>query len=54
MKTNALQDDATVKLKLQGIRQRILDGEDFAVFATTQSQDPETSVNGGEMDWTPP
>lgn len=54
MKTNALQDDATVKLKLEGIRQRILDGEDFAVFATSMSQDPETSVNGGEMEWMPP
>jgi peptidyl-prolyl cis-trans isomerase SurA len=54
MKTNALQDDATVELKLEGIRQRILAGEDFSVFATSLSQDTDTSVNGGEMDWTTP
>ena len=33
MKPNALQDDATVKQKLAGIRERILKGEDFAAFA---------------------
>lgn len=54
MKTNALQDDATVRLKLNGIRQRILDGEDFAAFATSMSEDSETAVNGGETEWMEP
>ena len=54
MKTNALQDDPTVKLRLSGIRQRILDGEDFAAFATTMSEDRDSSVNGGDMDWMEP
>jgi peptidyl-prolyl cis-trans isomerase SurA len=51
MTTNALQDDATVQLKLQGIRQKILNGEDFGVFATSMSEESETSVSGGQMDW---
>ncbi len=54
MKTNALQDDATVKLKLNGIRQKILDGEDFAAFATSMSEDSDSAVNGGETDWMEP
>jgi peptidyl-prolyl cis-trans isomerase SurA len=54
MKPNALQDDATVKLKLEGIRQKILNGEDFAAFASSMSEDSGSAVNGGEMDWTSP
>jgi peptidyl-prolyl cis-trans isomerase SurA len=54
MKTNALQDDATVKLRLNGIRQRILDGEDFDAFATSMSEESETNINGGELDWMEP
>ncbi len=54
MKPNALQDDATVKQKLEGIRKRILAGEDFAAFAASMSEDSGSAVNGGEMDWTSP
>jgi peptidyl-prolyl cis-trans isomerase SurA len=54
MKPNALQDDATVKLKLSGIRQRILNGEDFGAFAATMSVDTASSVDGGVVDWTTP
>ncbi|MEJ0100893.1 MAG: peptidylprolyl isomerase [Pseudomonadota bacterium] len=54
VKTNTLQDDATVKLKLAGVRQKILEGQDFGPFASTMSEDPGSAVNGGEMDWTSP
>jgi peptidyl-prolyl cis-trans isomerase SurA len=54
MKPNALQDDATVKQKLEGLRERILKGEDFAVFATSMSEDPGSSVSGGDLGWTNP
>ena len=54
MKPNTLQDDATVKQKLSGIRQRIIKGEDFAAFAASMSEDSNSSVNGGELDWTNP
>lgn len=54
MKPNALQDDATVKQKLEGIRQRILKGEDFAAFASSMSEDSGSAVNGGDMDWASP
>jgi peptidyl-prolyl cis-trans isomerase SurA len=54
MKPNELQDDATIKLKLAGIRERILKGEDFGVFASSMSEDPGSAVNGGDLGWAGP
>lgn len=54
MKTNALQDDATVRGKLEDLRKRILKGEDFAVLAETLSQDPGSASQGGDLGWTGP
>ncbi len=51
MKPNELQDDATIQLKLSGIRNRILKGEEFGVFAASMSEDPGSAVNGGDLDW---
>ena len=51
MKPNELQDDATVRLKLSGLRDRILKGEDFAVIAASVSEDPGSAVKGGDLDW---
>jgi peptidyl-prolyl cis-trans isomerase SurA len=52
MRTNELQDDATVKQKLETIRKRIVAGEDFAGLAQTSSQDVGSAADGGVMDWT--
>jgi peptidyl-prolyl cis-trans isomerase SurA len=52
MRTNDLQDDATVKLKLENLRKRILAGEDFAALAQVSSQDVGTASDGGDLDWT--
>jgi peptidyl-prolyl cis-trans isomerase SurA len=54
IKTNELQDDATVKQKLTAIRERILKGEDFGAFASSMSEDPGSSVNGGDLGWNGP
>ncbi len=54
MRPNALQDDATVRQKLSGIRDKILKGEDFAVFASSLSEDTGSAVNGGDLGWTGP
>jgi peptidyl-prolyl cis-trans isomerase SurA len=54
MHTNELQDDATVKLKLENIRKRIVGGEDFAAVAQVSSQDPGSAADGGDLDWTTP
>jgi peptidyl-prolyl cis-trans isomerase SurA len=52
MRTNELQDDATVKQKLETLRKRILAGEDFAGLAQISSQDVGSAADGGVMDWT--
>lgn len=55
IKTNELQDDATVEQKLAGIRDRILNkGEDFAAVASVVSQDPGSAADGGDLGWTGP
>lgn len=54
MKTNELQDDATVRQKLGAIRDRILAGEDFAGLAATTSEDPGSAVEGGDLGWSGP
>jgi len=54
LKPNELDDDATVREKLAKIRQRILNGEDFAGIASTTSQDPGSAPDGGDLGWTGP
>jgi peptidyl-prolyl cis-trans isomerase SurA len=52
MKTNELQDDATVRQKLTALRDRIVNhGEDFAGLAKVSSEDPTTASDGGDLDW---
>jgi len=54
MKTNELADDATVKQKLENIRDRILKGEDFAGIASISSEDPGSASQGGDLGWAGP
>ncbi len=54
LKTNALQDDATVGQRLEQIRQSILKGESFAVAAAASSQDPGSASQGGDLGWQSP
>jgi len=54
MKTNELADDATVRGKLEALRERILKGEDFAAIAQVTSQDPGSAAEGGDLGWAGP
>ena len=54
MKTTALADDATVKQKLNALRDRVLKGEEFAGLAQTSSEDPGSAAQGGDLGWTGP
>jgi len=54
LKTNELEDDSTVKQRLEKIRQRILAGENFATIASVTSQDTGSAVQGGDLGWTGP
>ena len=55
IKTNELQDDATVQQKLASIRDRILNkGENFAAVASVVSEDPGSAAEGGDLGWSNP
>src|SRR5277367_864270 len=54
MKTNELDDDETVRQKLVKLRDRILKGEDFAGLASTNSADPGSAPDGGDLGWSGP
>jgi peptidyl-prolyl cis-trans isomerase SurA len=55
IKTNELQDDATVQQKLASIRDRILNkGENFAAVASVVSEDPGSASEGGDLGWAGP
>ena len=49
---NAIKTDLQAKREIEGIRQRILDGEDFDTLAQEFSDDPGSARNGGKLDWT--
>jgi peptidyl-prolyl cis-trans isomerase SurA len=55
LKTNELQDDATVQQKLTTIRDRILNkGESFTAVASVVSEDPGSAAEGGDLGWAGP
>ena len=54
MKTNELDDDETVRQKLSKLRDRISKHEDFAGLASTNSADPGSAPDGGDLGWSGP
>ncbi len=52
---NALQDNATVRERLEKIRKQILTGKvKFSVIAASVSQDPGSASQGGNLGWQSP
>ena len=54
LRTNELEDDNTVRQRLEKIRERIQSGEDFAAIASVTSQDPGSAAQGGDLGWNGP
>jgi len=54
IKTNALISDKQAKNRLNRLKYRIQQGEDFAKLARSNSKDTTTSINGGALDWVSP
>jgi len=52
IKTTEVKDGDTAQQQLIGIRQKIVDGEDFTTIATAVSEDPGSAANGGDLGWT--
>mgnify|MGYP001231090722 CR=1 FL=1 len=54
IKTNELVDDAEAKKRLLALRERIVDGDDFAALSRAHSDDKGSAINGGSLDWVTP
>ena len=52
--TNEVMDDDATEQRLIGIRNGILDGDDFADVASAVSEDAGSAVEGGDLGWTEP
>ena len=54
VKTNELVDDSEARKRLLGLRERIVDGDDFAALSRAHSDDKGSAINGGSLDWVTP
>jgi peptidyl-prolyl cis-trans isomerase SurA len=54
IKTTIINDNDRVIQKLKKIRQRIINGEDFATMAKAYSEDTASASRGGELGWFKP
>lgn len=54
VKTTAVLDDDQARAKLNNLRQRLLNGADFAELARANSDDAASAVDGGDLGWSNP
>jgi peptidyl-prolyl cis-trans isomerase SurA len=54
MKPNEVEDDQTIRQKLEQIRTRIVNGEAFDAIASVTSEDPGSAASGGDLGWAAP
>ena len=54
LKTSDLFSDEDARKKLAGLRERIIDGDDFSKLARSNSDDKGSALKGGDLGWTTP
>ena len=54
LKPNQIRDEAATIQLLNKLRDRVKDGEDFAVLSKEFSEDPGSALKGGELGWSTP
>jgi peptidyl-prolyl cis-trans isomerase SurA len=54
LRPNEILDDAAVRQKLLGIRERIIKGDEFQTIAKAVSEDTVSSADGGDLGWVSP
>lgn len=50
---NEILDNAAAEQKMVGIRNQIVDGEEFSAIAKAVSEDPISAAEGGDLGWAP-
>ena len=48
---SAIRDEESTELEINAIRDRVLNGEEFADLAEEYSEDPGSAKQGGNLDW---
>jgi peptidyl-prolyl cis-trans isomerase SurA len=54
IKTDELTTDQEAEKRLNQLRERIINGDDFAELARAHSEDTGSAINGGSLGWTSP
>ena len=54
IKTNEVTSDFEAQTRLEGLKGRIEQGDDFAELARANSEDTTTAANGGLLEWVNP
>jgi peptidyl-prolyl cis-trans isomerase SurA len=54
LRPDALVSEKEIRLRMQQLRERIEQGEDFATLARSHSQDPGSASKGGDLGWITP
>jgi peptidyl-prolyl cis-trans isomerase SurA len=54
IRSTALVSDTEARARLERLRERILQGEDFAELARANSEDPGSGAKGGDLGWANP
>jgi peptidyl-prolyl cis-trans isomerase SurA len=54
LRPNEILDEAATRQKLVGIRDQIVNGDDFATVARAVSEDPASANDGGDLEWLSP
>jgi peptidyl-prolyl cis-trans isomerase SurA len=54
IRTNELVSDSDAELRLNQLRERLVNGDDFAELARAHSDDTGSAINGGSLGWSSP
>jgi len=54
IKTNELTTDEDAQKRLEQLRERVLNGDDFAELARAHSDDTGSAIEGGSLGWSSP